>query len=65
MALSMMNSDMILKSCKVMMTCVRTFLSFYKVAWCSGYSEQSSRTVNDKHKKKWNRSVDFYLIAQL
>ena len=45
MALSMMNSDMILKSCKVMMTCVRAIPSFIKYP---GYNEQSSRTVNDK-----------------
>ena len=34
---------MILKSCKVMMTCVHAILSFIK----PGYSEQSSRTVNN------------------
>ena len=34
---------MILKSCKVMMTCVHAILSFIK----PGYSEQSSRTVSN------------------
>ena len=34
---------MILKSCKVMMTCVRAILSFVK----PGYSKQSSRTVSN------------------
>jgi len=66
MALSMINYDMILKSCKVMMTCVYAISEFYKAAW---YSELSSRTVNDtgtanSHHglsmtgtNKWNRSA--------
>ena len=29
----MMNSDMILKSCKVMMTCVCAILSFFDKGW--------------------------------
>ena len=45
------DDDTILKSCKVMMTCVCAVPSFIKQP---GYSKQSSRTVNDKHKKmKW------------
>ena len=41
------NSDMILKSCKMMMTCVHAIPSFIKQPGCS----EQSCTVNDKHKK--------------